>query len=849
MSKYQPQQFEKKWREKWSSDKLNDFVLDDKKKPYYTLVELPYTSGDLHIGHWFTFTPADVLSRYKRMTGMNVFFPIGYDAFGLPAENAAMKHNIHPQDWTMKNVETMTAQFQTMGTMLNWKDVVIACLPEYYRWNQWIFIKMFERGIAYRGKMLSNWCETDQTVLANENIENGNCWRCGNPVVQKEVEQWFLKITDYADKLIWPHSAPAEAQRAKGGSVGGKPDASTVDWPIEVKVGQNNWIGKSEGVELEFPVILSEVELNSTKSKDLSTDSSTSARNDKIRVFTTALDTIFGVTFLVLAPEHPIISSLNNSEIKKYVERAKNKTEEQRKIDVKEKTGIFTNLYATNPVSGEKIPVWVADYVLASYGTGAVMGVPGHDARDHEFAKKFGITIKSVVKPTKNIKVDADGFWDYVDIKTKYQDDSILFNSGEFDGLTSREGKKKLEMYLEKNKIGARKVQYRLHDWSISRQRYWGTPVPMIHCGDCGIVPVPEKDLPVELPYKVDFTPKGKPPLATNEDWLDTTCPKCGKPAKRDAETLDTFFDSAWYWFRYLSPHYEKGPFDTEMAKKLTPVDVYFGGSEHTVGHTLYARFFTKFFKDLGLIDYDEFAKKRIQHGVVRGPDGNRMSKSKGNVINPDDVVGEYGTDAVRLYLCFMMPYEATGPWSDKTIAGVYRFLKRVWEKYQNPFTADDKNLVSKLNQTIKKVGGDIKKMKMNTAIAAMMEFINEWDDVSGPPSTVNDLSSKNAKAFLQILAPFTPHMAEEIWHTVFGEKESIHLSSWPEVDEKAIVADVLRIPVQVNGRVRSVITVSDTSEDTVVKKALQDEKVKAFVDGKKYKVIYVPGKILNLVV
>ncbi len=804
MSKYQPKEFESKWREVWQKEKLSDFVMDEGKQKYYTLVELPYTSGDLHIGHWFTFVPADVLSRYKRMAGNNVFFPIGYDSFGLPAENAAIKRKVHPKDWTMKNIETMTAQFQTMGTMLNWKDVVVTCEPAYYRWNQWIFIKMFERGLAYRGKMLSNWCETDQTVLANENIENGKCWRCGNPVVQKEVEQWFLKITDYADKLVWPEN-PKE------------------DWPVSVRVGQNNWVGRSEGVELIYEL--------DTQGKE------------KITVFTTALDTIFGVTFLVLAPEHPIVSHIKDAKVQAYVERAKKKTEEQRKVDAKDKSGVFTGLYAVNPLNGEKVPVWVADYVLMSYGTGAVMGVPGHDSRDHEFAKKFAIDIKTVVKPTNNaIKLEEDGFWDYEDIK-KHSEEAALFNSGEFDGLTSKDAKKKLENYLEDKKIGVKKVQYHLHDWSISRQRYWGTPVPMVHCDDCGIVPVAEKDLPVELPYEVDFTPQGKPPLATNEKWLNTTCPKCGKAAKRDAETLDTFFDSAWYWFRYLSPQYEKGPFDKEIAKKLTPVDVYFGGSEHTLGHTLYARFFTKFFKDLGLIDYDEFAKKRIQHGVVLGPDGNRMSKSKGNVINPDDVVGEYGTDAVRMYLCFMMPYEATGPWSDKTIAGVYRFLKRVWEKYDNDTETDDIDLVSKLQQVISKVGNDIDRMKTNTAIAAMMEFMNHWDKSSG-------LSKENKKKFLKILAPFAPHMTEEIWRSKLGEKESIHLSDWPEVDKKALIVDALEIPVQVNGKVRAVVSVPvSASEDMVVKKAVEEAKVKDLIAGKSYKTFYIKGKILNLVV
>ncbi len=766
--KYQPAEFEKKWTEKWNKEKLYVFNPESNKKNYYILVELPYTSGDLHIGHWFTFVTPDVLSRFKRMNGFNVFFPMGYDAFGLPAENAAIKRKIHPKDWTMKNIETMTKQFQTMGTMIDWNWVTITCLPEYYRWNQWIFLKMYEKGLAFRGKTLSNWCENDQTVLANENIENGKCWRCGKEVVQKEVEQWFLKITDYAEKLIW-NEKPA------------------VDWPISVRIGQNNWIGKSQGMIIGF--------------------------GKGLTVFTTRPETIDGVSFIVLAPEHPFVASLLNSkfnpakggtklkEIKNYVKRSKRKSEMERKEN-KEKTGVFTGSYVKNPVTGKNIPVWVADYVLASYGTGAIMAVPSEDERDRDFAQKFNLSI----------------------IKT---------------GLNARPQ-------------GEKKSIYHLRDWSVSRQRYWGTPVPMVHCSDCGIVPVPNKDLPVELPYEVDFTPYGKPPLATNEKWLNVKCPHCGKDAKRDAETLDTFFDSSWYFLRYISPKYEKGPFDKLRANLLTPVDVYFGGAEHTLGHTLYARFFTKFFNSLKMLDYDEFALKRIQHGIVLGSDGNKMSKSKGNIINPDDVVVEYGTDAARLYLCFMMPYEGTSPWSTQTIAGVHRFLSRVWNIYQNyvgnaymrSVPKENNKLIIKLKKTIKKVTEDINNIKMNTAIASMMEFLNDFE------RNPQGLSKENAKKFLQILAPFAPFLTEEIWHAVFGEKTSIHLSDWPKV-EGEIVEEELIIPIQINGKLRSTLRVSrhEISKDIVVNKALEDEKVKKYLTGKPKKIIYVPGKIINLII
>ena len=749
----------------WKNKKLNVFDPDSKKKKYYVLVEWPYTSGDLHIGHWFTFTIPDVLSRYKRMNDWNVFFPMGYDAFGLPAENAAIEHKVHPQDWTMKNIATMTKQFQQMGTMIDWDWMTIACVPEYYRWNQWIFLKMYEQSLAFRGKALSNWCPSCQTVLANENIENGKCWRCGSQVIQKEVEQWFLKITEYAERLIWPDKPKASPERSR-----------RVDWPISVRVGQNNWIGKSEGLIINF---------------------------GGIEVFTTRPETIDGASFLVLSPEHPFVIKMttkdNLNKVKKYFNQSTQKTEMERKEN-KDKTGVFTGSYVKNPVTGKKIPVWVADYVLFGYGTGAIMAVPAEDERDREFATKHSLPI----------------------IKTS----------------------------LKAKPNGKKRSIYHLRDWSISRQRYWGTPVPMIHCPTDGIVPVPYKDLPVELPYEVDFTPHGKPPLATNEKWLNVKCPNCGKPAKRDAETLDTFFDSSWYFLRYVNPKYDRKPFDEEKVKKLTPVDVYFGGSEHTLGHTLYARFFTKFFHDEKLLNYDEFALQRVQHGVVLGPDGNRMSKSKGNVINPDDVVDEYGSDTVRLYLCFMMPYEGTSSWSTKTIAGVNRFLTRVWEIYQNQKSKiknqkEDEKLVIKLKKTIKKVTEDIGNIKMNTAIAAMMEFLNEWE------RNPQELSKENAKKFLQILSPFAPFLTEEIWHSVFGEKNSIHLSTWPKV-EGEIIEEEVTIPVQVNGKLRDTIKIQNSkvkSQKEVEKLALNSEKIKKYLTGKPKKIIYVPGKIINLII
>ncbi|MDO8498050.1 MAG: leucine--tRNA ligase [bacterium] len=812
MKKYLPKEIESKWQKTWEEEELYSFDVNDKtsRGKYYTLVELPYPSGDLHIGHWFSFVTPDILSRFKRMSGNNVFFPHGFDAFGLPAENAAIKRKIHPQDWTMKNIETMTNQFKTMGTMIDWNYVTITCLPEYYRWNQWIFLKMYEKGLAYRGKTLSNWCETDQTVLANENIENGKCWRCGNEVVQKEVAQWFLKITEYADRLIWPENPGASPERSR-----------RVDWPMSVRVGQNNWIGKKAGINITYKI---------------------KGTNETITCFTTRPDTNFGATFIVLAPEQTFVKSIlnKNSEVKAYVEKAEKKSELDRMAEGRKKTGVFTGYYAINNLNGREMSIWVSDFVLAGFGTGAVVGVPGHDLRDFEFATQFGIDIIRVV-------VGKDGDTSAITDKKQVQEkEGTMINSDFLNDLDIHEATKKVMEYIEKKGWGKKTVTYHIRDWSISRQRYWGTPVPMIHCQKCGIVPVPEKDLPIELPYEVDFTPKGKPPLASNEEWVKTTCPKCSGPATRDAETLDTFFDSSWYFYRYVNPGYTNGPFDTQKVKKLLPVDIYFGGAEHTLGHTLYARFFTKFFKDLGLIDFEEFASKRIQHGVVLGPDGNRMSKSKGNVVNPDDMVSQYGADVVRMYLCFMMPYEAIGPWSTEAIEGMYRFINRVWYLYQNidkSIKPDKKDLFF-MHKTIKKVEQDIPEVKTNTAIAGMMEWLNYL-------SRKEKISEEEYKTFLTILAPFAPHMTEELWRSEMKEKESIHLQPWPQVEEKYLTEDEVNIPVQVNGKVRGVITVSsaDLSQDTVVKKATEDEKVKKYLEGKDFKVVYVQGKILNLIV
>ncbi|MBI3486125.1 leucine--tRNA ligase [Candidatus Daviesbacteria bacterium] len=803
MKKYLPVEVENKWQRTWREQGVNKFSLDSSKEKFYNLVELPYPSGDLHIGHWFAFVPPDVMARFKRMQGLNVFFPNGFDAFGLPAENAAIKRGIHPKDWTMSNIETMTKQFQTMGTMIDWDHQAITCLPEYYKWNQWIFNRMFEKGIAYRGKTLSNWCPKDKTVLANEHVESGKCWRCGTEVIQKEVEQWFLKITAYADQLIWKE--PPQA-----------------DWPASVRDGQNNWIGKKTGINITYNI---------------------EGSDETVEVFTTRPDTNFGATFIALAPEHPkalaITTKDNKASVKAYLEKSKKKTELERKEN-KEKTGIFTGSYAINPLTNFKMPIWIADFVLINFGTGALVGVPGHDKTDFEFAQKFGLEIKRVV-------VGKDGDEGEIkDIKQVQEQEGKIVNSDFLNGLDIHPATKKIMDYMEEKGYGKREVEYHIHDWSISRQRYWGTPVPIIHCPNCGMIPVPDKDLPVELPYEVDFTPTGEPPLASNKEWLKVKCPKCQGEAKRDAETLDTFFDSSWYFLRYLDPHFDNGPFDPELAKILMPLDIYFGGSEHTLGHTLYARFFTKFFKDLKMVEYDEFAKVRVQHGVVLGPDGNRMSKSRGNVINPDDVVKEYGTDTVRLYLSFMMPYDATAPWSPGAISGIYRFLTRIWQLYDKMTKVElSKEDLTVMNQTIKKVTQEINEVKFNTAVAAIMSWLNHL-------SRKDKVSKNEYKNLILVLAPFAPHITEELWQRL-GEKESIHLQSWPKVDEKYLQTEQVSIVIQVNGKVRDTINLSIdilNNQSDILKKALESTKVQKFLQGKEIKkTIYAKGKVLSLVV
>jgi leucyl-tRNA synthetase len=739
----------------------------------------------------------------------------------LPAENAAIKRGVHPKDWTLKNIEAMEKQFATMGTMIDWSHEVITCLPEYYRWNQWIFLKMFEKGVAYRGKALSNWCPTDQTVLANEHIESGKCWRCGTEVIQKEVEQWFLKITQYADDLIWPTFAEASAGKPEN-SEPVPSDQRNAGWPKQVREGQNNWIGRKDGINITYKIENS---------------------NEKLTVFTTRPDTNFGATFIALAPEHPLVIKLTKpdklKEVEKYIEQAKKKTELERMEQARDKTGAFTGSYAINDLTGYKMPIWVADFVLSGFGTGALVGVPGHDKRDFEFAARFDLEVKRVV-----VGKDADKS-PITKIEQVQEDEGTMINSEFLDGLDIHQATEKIMNYLEEKGWGKKVTTYHLRDWSVSRQRYWGTPVPIIHCEKCGLVPVPLENLPVELPYNVDYAPKGKPPLATDEEWLNTKCPKCGGKAKRDAETLDTFFDSAWYYYRYVSPHFTDGPFDEAKVKALMPIDVYFGGAEHTLGHTLYARFFTKFFKDLGLVEFSEFAKKRVQHGVILGPDGNRMSKSKGNVVNPDEVVKEYGADAVRLYLCFMMPYEATAPWSTGAISGIYRFLRRVWELSEKVKDLElSKEDLTQMHKTIKKVGDDLNTFQFNTAVAALMTWLNYL-------SVKEKVGKEEYATLLRLLAPFAPHITEELYQLASLSDSSIHLADWPQYQAKYLIDEMVSIAIQVNGKLRGTLRLrSGQAQEEIEEAAKHSPKVSKYIKNQTIKkVIYIEGKLINFVI
>ncbi|MBU0549672.1 MAG: leucine--tRNA ligase [Candidatus Omnitrophica bacterium] len=819
---YNFKEIEENWQKIW--DKEGFFRVDSgSSKPKFYLLEMfPYPSGKIHMGHVRNYTIGDVFARYKIMQGFNVMHPMGFDAFGQPAENAAIKNKADPRIWTLKCIEDMRAELKKMGFSYDWKREVSTCLPDYYKWNQWIFLKMFERGLAYKRSANVNWCPDCQTTLANEEVIDGNCWRCKKEVIQKELEQWFLKITDYKQRLLEDLD-------------------KLIYWPERVVTMQKNWLGKSEGVEIYF------------KFKD-------SAKT--ISVFTTRVDTIFGATYVVLAPEHPLLKDIikgkpQEKQVLEFIKQAGKKTKIVRtSADVK-KEGIFSGAFAINPVNNEEIPIWVADYVLMEYGSGAIMAVPAHDQRDFLFAKEHKLAIKIVIQEAgKNQKAE--------DLSQAYEGDGKQVNSAQFDGLSNQEAKIKIAQWMEETSIGKRREHWRLRDWLISRQRFWGTPIPVIYCKKCGIVPVPEDDLPVELPKKAPFTGTGGSPLAKVESFVNVACPnpKCKSPARRETDTMATFFDSSWYFLRYCSPDSKGAIFNKEDADYWMPVDQYIGGIEHAVLHLLYSRFFTKFLNDLGLINFDEPFQKLLTQGMVL-KDGEVMSKSRGNIVDPDGMIKEFGADALRLYILFAAPPEDQMEWSQQGVTGADRFLKRVQrflekvlliqEKASELVNAagsdNEKILKRKTEQTIKKVTEDIEAFKFNTAIASIMELVNEFYRLSEKIENYTFLEKVVRKVIL-LLSPFAPHIAEEMWERL-GNSESILKAKWPGFDPELIKEDSINYVIQINGKVRSKVQVpSDISEEELKKTVLEDDKTKAWIAGKEVKkFIVVAGRLVNIVI
>ena len=817
--RYDPLKIDTKWQSKWADERIYDVDNESDKPKWYEMTMYPYPSGDLHIGHWYAFSPSDCHARFRRMQGYNVLHPIGFDAFGLPAENAAINRGIDPKSWTMQNISTMRDQLKSLGAVYDWSREVICCNPEYYEWNQWLFLKFFEQGLAYKQKAPVVWCPSCNTVLANEQVVNGNCERCDTVITRKDLEQWFLKITDYADELL--------------------DFEGLIEWPEKILTMQRNWIGKSEGVEIQF---------------DLINPENTNLASTEITTFTTRIDTIFGVTFMAIAPEHEFVDSLttktNSDAVKKYIEQARKTSEIDRLSTEKVKTGQLLGSYAINRFNGAKIPIYIADYVLPNYGTGAVMGVPAHDDRDFVFASNYGIDIVQVV--SQNDETD-------IGLTEAYVEDGKLINSGEYSGLNNRDAIKVLGDQIESKKWGKKAVTYRIRDWLISRQRYWGTPIPMVTCKDCGIQPVETTSLPVELPPNADFTPSGESPLAKIESFVKTTCPKCGGVADRETDTMDTFFDSSWYMYRYLNPKYKEGPFENKEVSSWMPVDQYTGGAEHAVMHLLYSRFFTKALRDMGLVDFDEPFLRLYNQGIILGQDHEKMSKSRGNVINPDDVVGIMGADAVRVFLMFIGPWDQGGPWSNVGINGVARWLNRIWgiasEKYVT--SADsvfDHEMESEtqeaVHMTIKKVYEDLDKFKFNTAIAALMELSNHLTKVWNAKNVSVEVWNDSIQQFLLMLAPIAPHLSEELWE-MNGYEFSIHNQKFPDWEESLVVDESITLIVQINGKLRDTISVdSGISEEMAQEAAMSSEKIQGHINGTTVKkVIYVPNRLINIVV
>lgn len=921
--KYIPQEIEPKWQARWEADGLHRAVIDESKPKFYYLTMLPYPSGDLHIGHWYAMTPSDAQARYYRMNGYNVMFPIGFDAFGLPAENAAIQRGIHPKEWTYANIDRMRLQLRSMGAMWDWKREAVSSDPEYYRWSEWFFLQLYKHGLAYKTQAPVDFCPKCNTTLAREQVwgEDRHCERCGTAVVKKDLEQWFFRITDYAEELL---------------------DHSKMSWPERVVTMQENWIGRSEGADVVFK----------------------SEAGDEIVVFTTRPDTLWGATFMVLAPEHPLVDELTTpdrrAEVESYVLQASRQSEIERTATEKEKTGVFIDAYAINPVNGERIPIWIADYVLMTYGTGAIMAVPAHDERDFAFALKFGLPIipvidrsdgvaKSLVRQgtvkeglpkalkdagisfeqqegSLTVTLDAsqvDSYialaqahlepgcwseiagarWTFIFEDSVREFDSVeadreilsrckalepavrdkqtvmellhsapfyhdvlfhtgystMINSGAFSGTPGDVAVSRVIEWLAERGIGEGKIRYRLHDWLISRQRYWGAPIPITYCDDCGIVPVPEEELPVVLPDDVEFMPTGESPLKFHEAFLHTTCPQCGGPALRETDTMDTFMCSSWYQYRYLSPEYDAGPWDPAEGRYWTPVDQYTGGIEHATMHLMYTRFFTKVLRDMGIVDFDEPMVRLYNQGMVLGEDGEKMSKSRGNVIAPDDLVRTYGADTIRTFLMFFARWEQGGPWDSQGIKGPRRFLEDVWNlvigeretkgEEPEPPAEEARALRRKAHQTIRKVTEDLQSFSFNTAIAALMELRNTLQEAKKTALYGTAVWDEAIRSLMLLLCPIAPHITEELWSRL-GKTYSIHQQNWPKWEETIAAEEMLTLIVQINGRLRDRIQVpAGITEDEAKELALTSENVRRHIGDKApRKVIYVPRKLVNIV-
>ena len=856
MSDYRPQEIEQKWQQRWADRREFEVTEDPSKPKFYCLEMFAYPSGHAHVGHVRNYMIGDIMARTKRMRGFNVLHPFGWDAFGLPAENAAIKNGTHPETWTLENIAHMKGQLQRLGISYAWERELATCLPDYYRWNQWLFTRMFEKGLAYRRRSSVNWCSSCQTVLANEQVVEGVCWRCGTVVTQRELEQWNLKITAYADELL------DSLDRLEG-------------WPEKVLTMQRNWIGRSVGARVKFPIVPVERDPNTTPTKR----GAATTADQSIEVFTTRIDTIYGANFVLLGPEHPLVERFaeESDDAVNFRNRAAAFKAQDRTARVTgevEKEGFDTGRFVTNPFTGNPVPVWVANFVLGEYGTGAVMGVPGHDQRDFEFARKYALPVTVVVQPDDR-RLDAGTMTE------PFEDDGTIVASGPYDGLRASEANRQMTADAKTRGIGEGTVQYRLKDWGISRQRYWGTPIPIVHCDSCGMVPVPDKDLPVVLPKVAEFTGRGDSPLAHIPEFVNTTCPRCGRRAKRETDTMDTFVDSSWYFYRFCDAQNVKLPFDPAKVAYWGPVDFYSGGVEHAILHLIYSRFFSRVFRDLGLVKIDEPFTRLLTQGMVL-KNGAVMSKSKGNVVDPDDMIEKFGADALRLYVMFVAPPEKEVEWTDTGLEGAYRFLARIWRLVDHlgpgvksapsptgmTLDADERDMRRRTHVTIRRVTLDIDpRMHLNTAISALMEMVNDlstFADKRGvrptgrddePPAAVNRPETaavlrEAIEALVLLVSPFAPHLAEELWQGL-GHRDGVVAAGWPSYDEDAAREESIEIPVQVNGKVRGRVVVSAGAADTEIEAAaLASPQVMPHLAGKQVsKVIVARGKLVSVVV